>query len=179
MAKKQQKLKIKCFSRVNIINEDGTLAGDSGWTGPNMITNLGIQQYLTAGIVGTLAANSTLNVQYIALGSTDATANASNCIPASNATGFACEIAGSTKRHSITSAAYSSRANVASSGTQWIYGTFATTSSFLTGAGVVLGGLALFASSGGGGQIFCGNTFAGSACASNQAVNVTYQIQLG
>ena len=86
--------KVKCFSRVTIQNEDGTLAGDSGWTGPNMITNLGIQQYLTAGIIGTLAGNSTLNVQYMALGSTDATANASNCIPASNATGFVCEIRG-------------------------------------------------------------------------------------
>lgn len=176
---KQRVGKIKCFSRVTISNPDGTLVGDSGMVGPNMITNLGIQQYLTAGIVGTLAGNSTLNVQYMALGSTDATANASNCIPASNATGFVCEIAGSTKRHSITSAVLSSRANVASSATQWIYGTFATTSSFLTGAGVVLGGVALFASSGGGGQIFCGNTFVGSACASNQAVNVTYQIQLG
>ena len=109
MTSKSQKLKIKCFSRVNIVNPDGTLAGDSGWTGPNMITNLGIQRYLTAGICSTLAANTCANVQYMALGSTDATANASNCVPASNATGFVCEITNhNTLRHSITSASDSS-----------------------------------------------------------------------
>jgi len=171
--------KIKCFSQVHIINPDGTLAGDSGVTGPNMITNLGIQQYLCRGICGTLAALSATNVQYMALGSTDATANASNCMPASNATGFVCEITDhNTLRHSITSAAFSSRTDSTKSATLFIYGTFATTDSFLTDAGAVLGGVALCCSASGG-QIFCGNTFAGSACASNQAVNVTYQIQLG
>jgi hypothetical protein len=85
----------------------------------------------------------------------------------------------STKRGSITSGTFSTRAAGNSSGTLYLYHTFNTTSSFVSGAGSVLGGVALFASSGGGGQVFCGNTFAGSACASNQAVNVTYQIILG
>ena len=40
---KQRVGKIKCFSQVQIVNPDGTLAGDSGIVGPNMITNLGLR----------------------------------------------------------------------------------------------------------------------------------------
>jgi hypothetical protein len=166
MASKTQKMKIKCFSRVQIVNEDGSLHGDSGWTGPNLLTNLGIANFLA----GAMAANAgSKQVNFMALGS--------GTLVASDGTTLPGEVMASTARHSITSRVYSSRTLQAGSGTQYFYATF--TSGWITGAGSNLSNVGLYATSDTNATLFCGNTFASSACASNQAVNVTYQIQLG
>ena len=43
---------IKGFSRVRIVNPDGSLHGDSGWVGPNQVTNLGFNDYICQTIGG-------------------------------------------------------------------------------------------------------------------------------
>jgi len=42
--------KIKCSSRVHIVNEDGSRSGDSGW--PNLLTNLSIANFLAGAMAG-------------------------------------------------------------------------------------------------------------------------------
>jgi len=163
----EQKLsKIKCFSRVQIVNEDGSLAGDSGWTGPNLLTNLGVENFLAGALAGNAGSKQ---IAWMALGT--------GTLVASNGTTLPGEVMSSTKRHSITSKVFSSRTLQAGSGTQYFYATF--TAGFLTGAGANLSNVGLYAASTENDTLFCGNTYTSSACASNQAVNVTYQIQLG
>jgi len=40
-----EEFKIRGFSRVQLV-EDGRIVGDSGWTGPNAVVNLGFRDYL-------------------------------------------------------------------------------------------------------------------------------------
>lgn len=156
-------LKAKGFFRINLVNEDGTLAGDSGWK-PNVIPSAGLQNFL----VGAMAANAnSAQVSYMAIGTGGA--------PASDATALPGEVMSSTQRVTV-SKTYSSRTNSTQSGTQYFYATFAA--GFITGAGSNISNVGLFNSSSGG-SFFAGNTYASSACASNQAVNATYQIQIG
>ena len=56
---KKQKMKVEGFSRVQI-GKDGQIQGDSGWVGPNQITNKGFELYLCkllASTTGSLQVN--------------------------------------------------------------------------------------------------------------------------
>jgi hypothetical protein len=152
-------LKVRGFFRINIVNnEDGSIAGDSGWV-ENQIQDLGYNKYLAGALMNWAA--SSLNVGYVALGTGTLNASADATLHG--------EITGSTKRQAVTTATSSnSKAAVFTA-------TFATSNSFLTGAGSTLANIGLFNSSTAGTMFAC-NTYTGSACASNQAVNVTYQI---
>ena len=162
----QQGIKLKCFSRVQIVNPDGSIAGDSGLVGPNLLTNLGIQNFLAGAVMGNAASKQ---VSWMALGT--------GGLVASDGTTLPNEVMSSTQRVSITSKVFSSRTLQAGSGTQYLYATF--TSGFLTGAGSNLSNIGLYAASTTNDTLFCGNTYNSSACASNQAVNCTYEIRLG
>lgn len=156
--------KIKCFSRVQI-SEEGKLVGDSGWTGPNRITNLGLANFLA----GVMAGNAgSKQVAYCAVGTGGLVATDGTTLPG--------EVMGSTKRVTVDKS-FSSRTVSNGSCTQFFYATFA--SGFITGAGSTLDNVGLYATTNTTDTLFVGNTYTGSACASNQAVNVTYQIQLG
>ena len=149
-------VKLEGFSRVQI-EEDGRIVGDSGFVGPNQITNDGVLNY----IVDALGSSNTRKyVSYVALGTGGA--------PASNATALAGEITSSTKREAVTFA------NVASTTAQFT-ATFASSDSFLAGTSN-LSNIGLFASSAAN-ALFAGNTYTSSSCATNQNVNVTYQIR--
>lgn len=161
----EQVARLKCFSRVRLVNPDGTIAGDSGWTGPNIVTNLGLQNFLAGAMAGNAGSKQ---VARCAVGT--------GGIPASNATALPGEVMASTQRVTVDKS-FSSRTVSNGSCTQWFYATF--TSGFVTGAGSTLNNVGLFATTETNDTLFCGNTYTGSACASNQAVNVTYQIQLG
>jgi len=150
-------VKIHGFSRVRL-EEEGKVVGDSGWIGPNQITNLGFLNMLVHNI-GKSAGSSQLG--YVALGTGGA--------PASNATTLPGEITSSTKRGAVT------YANVASTTAQFT-ATFASSSSFLAGASNI-SNIGLFASNATNDTVFAGNTYASSSCNTNQNVNVTYQIR--
>jgi hypothetical protein len=156
--------KIKGMFRIHIVNEDGSLAGDSGWK-ENLVTNLGVANFLAGAMAGNAGSKQ---VNYAAIGT--------GGVPASNAVTLPGEVMSSTQRVTV-SKTYSSRTLQAGSGTQYFYATFAA--GFITGAGSNISNVGLYAAATSDDTLFAGNTYTSSACASNQAVNVTYQIQLG
>jgi hypothetical protein len=149
--------KIQGFSRVQI-EEDGNIVGDSGWCGPNQVTNLGFTYYL-ADLIG--KSSSSLQIAHAALGTGGA--------PATDAVVLAGEISGSTKRQAVT------YANVASTTAQFT-ATFSSSNSFLAGASNI-SNIGLFNGTTTTNTLFAGNTYASSSCNTNQNVNVTYQIR--
>ena len=151
-------IKLKGFFRVNILEND-EIVGDSGWN-ENQVTNLGIQDYLVDAITGGGGAKA---VSHMALGT--------GAAPASNATSLTGEIthaAGS--RKAISSSIVDSR-------TAQFTAAFNSADSFVT-ASVDISNVGLFEiSTTEGGTVFAGNTYTSSSLATNQNVNVTYQIR--
>jgi len=153
----QSGIKVRGFFRVNIVNPDGTVAGDSGWR-KNQVTNLGIKEYLCDNIG---ASAGSKQIGFIALGTGGA--------PASNATTLPGEISGSTKREAVTYSNVSSR-------TAQFTATFASSDSFLGGSSN-LSNIGLYNATTSNATLFAGNTYASSSCDTNQNVNCTYQIR--
>jgi hypothetical protein len=163
MARKSKKtnvdsVKPRGFFRVQI-TEDGDVVGDSGWK-ENQVTNLGINQYLVNWLVGDTASGK--SVTHMALGTGTA--------PAAAGTSLAGEIThAATSRKSVATSVIDSK--TAQFAASFNSGEFITTT-------VTLSNVGLFnTSSTNAGTIFAGNTFTGSAVASNQNVQVTYQIR--
>jgi len=150
-------LKIQGFSRVKIM-EGGKCVGDSGFVGPNQITNLGFRQYLCMALGG---EGGSKQVGFVALGT--------GSTPASNATTLPDEIMVSTSRKAVTAASDASTTEVFTA-------TFASSDSFLSAA-ANLSNIGLFDVSNTDAQIFAGNTYTSSSCNTNQDVNVTYEIR--
>lgn len=151
-------IKVKGIFRVNIVDPDGKIKGDSGWC-ENQVTNLGIQDYLCDAILGDGGAKS---VSHMALGTGGA--------PASNAT----EIAGELTDAADARAAVST--SIVDSRTAQFTGNFASNKAATTTHNI--SNIGLYAvSTTDAGTVFAGNTFASSSMASNQAVNATYQIR--
>ena len=150
-------IKIEGFSRVQIIDPNGKVKGDSGFVGPNQITNVGFLNYLCHLLGGSAGSRQ---VVYAALGTGGA--------PASNATTLPGEITSSTQRNTVE------YANVGSTTAQFVV-TFASSENFLAGQST-LNNIGLFVSSAEN-SLFAGNTYDSSTCDTNQAVNCTYQIR--
>lgn len=143
------------FYRVAIVNEDGTLAGDSGYQ-HNLITSVGLTNYLT--YVFAASAGSSI-IGMAALGSGSLVASNATIIPNVQSTSLyktvsktfitrAASTDGDTARYLATWASGTSTANISN------VGLVATT----------------------GVNFFCGGTYASSSVASNQAVNLTYDV---
>lgn len=147
--------------RLNIVDfgKDGKpkVVGDSGWV-TNKITNLGAQHYLVEALGG--AAGSS-QLSYMALG-----------------TGTTVLAADTSLTNELTDAAgcrFTFNTSVVASRTLQMVGTLA--SNIIT-ANRTIDNIGLFAvSTTAAGSIFAGTTFATSQLQTNQAVNVTYQIQ--
>jgi hypothetical protein len=153
---------IKGFSRVQITEDqpDGNVkvVGDSGMVGPNQITNLGFLNYLVK-LLGNSAGSK--QVGYVALG-TGSAPNASHVV-------LNGEIMASTQRKAVTFGSSGST-------TAQFTATFASSDSFLS-ASAALSNIGLFAAATSDDTLFAGNTYTSSTCATNQNVNVTYQIR--
>ncbi len=149
----EQGLKIRGFYRVAIENPDGSMHGDSGWH-ENQVTNDGFNNYL-AKLLGAISGSS--QIGYVGLGT--------GTVPGATATTLHGEVEA---RTAVTAATSSSSKAVR------FTATFASAGSFVT-ATVSLQNIGLFATDSGG-TLFAGNTYATSTCATNQAVNVTYDI---
>ena len=153
---------IKGFSRVQITEDqpDGKtkIVGDSGFCGPNQITNLGFLNYLVK-LLGASAGSK--QVGFVALG-TGSAPNASHVV-------LNGEIMASTQRKAVTFGSSGST-------TAQFTATFASSDSFLS-ASAALSNIGLFAAATSDDTLFAGNTYTSSTCATNQNVNVTYQIR--
>jgi len=145
-------LKVKGMYRVQI-TEEGKIVGDSGWK-QNIVTNLGFNQYLVSAL-GAIAGSK--QVSHLALGSGGS--------PAASDTSLTGEVE---KRQAVTAATSSSSKTVR------FTGTFDSTNSFLTSSRN-LSNIGLFNSSSTG-TLFAGNTYTSSTVATNNNVNVTYDI---
>ena len=159
LKKVRDTIKVRGFFRINITedrNGKEIVVGDSGWKA-NQIVNLGFDQFLCQGLGG-MAGSKTIS--HIALGTGGA--------PAATDTGLAGEIMSSTQRKTVNAATVASK-------TLQLTAQFASSASFLTAA-ANLSNVGLFNTSSGG-TIFAGNTYTSSAAATNQNVNVTYQIR--
>lgn len=151
--------KIRGFFRVHIVDEDGTVAGDSGWK-ENQITNLGYNKFLVSAL-GAIAGS--LQVSYMALG-TGGTPNATDTTLGGEVTGTNSAV----QRASVTAATSSSSKTVR------FTATFASGNSFVTTTENI-SNIGLFNSSSTG-TLFAGNQYNSSSCATNQSVNATYDI---
>jgi hypothetical protein len=152
---------VKGFSRVQITEDlpggEVKIVGDSGWVGPNQITNDGFLNFLVKAIGG---SSGSAQITHIALGT--------GTVPAAGATTLNGEISASTKRKAVTFGTVNST-------TAQFTATFGSTDNFLAGASN-LSNIGLFNSSSSG-SFFAGNTYNSSSCNTNQNVNVTYQIR--
>lgn len=147
-------IRVRGFYRVRIVDaETGEVQGDSLWN-ENQVTNLGFNQYLVSAL-GSISGSK--YVSHVGLGTGGA--------PAASDTSLSGEVG---TRQAVTAATSSSSKTVR------------FTSTFAAGWHTSseahnISNIGLFNSSSGG-TLFAGNTYASSSCASNQAVNVTYDI---
>jgi hypothetical protein len=159
MAKTKDTMKVRGFFRLQITedkNGKAVVVGDTGWR-KNQVTNDGIDQFLVR-TLGSISGSKTIS--HVALGTGGA--------PAATDTSLAGEIMSSTQRLTVSP-------SVVSSKTLQMTAAFASANSFLT-ASANLSNVGLFNSSTAG-TLFAGNTYTSSSCATNQNVNVTYQIR--
>lgn len=159
----EEGVRIHGFSRV-MIKEDDKVVGDTGFMGPNLITNLGFTYYLCRLIA---ASAGSLQIAYVALGT--------GGLPATDAITLPGEISGSTQRRTVA-LAYTSRANSTSAETIQFAGSFYSSVAFLAGASNI-SNIGLYNGTTTTNTLFAGNTYASSACNTNQDVYVTYQIR--
>jgi hypothetical protein len=150
---KSEGIKVKGMFRVQIIDPEKGLVGDSGWK-KNQITNLGFNQFLVSAL-GSIAGSK--YVSHVGLGT--------GTQPAASDTSLQNEVG---TRQAVTAATSSSSKTVRFTAT-FAAGWHTSASAFN------ISNIGLFNSSSTG-TLFAGNTYASSSCASNQAVNVTYDI---
>lgn len=153
-------MRLRGFSRLRIVDDDGTIAGDSGWN-ENTVTNLGKLHYIVRALASSAGSKY---LSYAALGE--------GTEPGAADTALESEVVG-TQGSQIRDAM-----SMESSGSTALRctGTFASGDSFVT-AQESIKNIGLFQSSTGG-TIFAGNSFASSSCDTNQNVNYTYDITL-
>lgn len=149
----KEDISVRGFFRVKITNEDGSLAGDSGWQ-KNQVTNEGFRNYLCRAI-GAIA--NSLQVAFVAIGS-------GGLVNATDTT-----LPGEVVRRAAVTAATSNTSKAVQ-----FTATFASSDSFVTNTQNI-SNIGLVNSSNVG-TVFAGNTYASSSCATNQNVNISYTI---
>lgn len=155
----QEGFKLRGCYRIHIVDPDGTIQGDSGWH-ENQVVNLGVNDYL-AQLIGNMAGSK--QITHAALGTGTA--------PGAAATSLDGEIDHATNSRAAVTAATSSTSMKAR-----FTATFESSDNFLSET-VTLNNIGLFHQSNvTAGTLFAGNTYNTSSCATNQNVNVTYDI---
>lgn len=158
----EQQIKIKGMFRVHI-EEDGKIVGDSGWR-ENLITNGGFLNIVNQ--LGTSLSGS--KISHAALG----TGGAPNATDTTQSGEVSTNGSGSVVRAAVTAATSSTSKTLRNTAT------FSSANSFIT-ATANISNIGLWNTSGpttASGALMAGNTFASSAIATNQNVNITYDI---
>jgi hypothetical protein len=150
-------IRVRGFYRLKIVEnpdtDDAIVVGDSGWY-ENQVTNLGFNWYL-AGLLGDIAGSS--QVSYVAIGT--------GTVPGAAATTLAGEVE---LRTAVTAATSSNSKAVRFTATFTSAQSFVTTTEPISNIGLFRS-LTV-------GTLFAGNTYASSNVATNQNVNITYDI---
>lgn len=164
MASTKDSTKIKGMFRVQI-TEDGQIVGDSGWR-KNLITNLGFLNIVNQ--MGTSLTGS--KISHAALG----TGGAPIAADTTQAGEVSTNGSGSVVRAALTAATSSTSKTLRNTAT------FSSANSFLT-ASANISNVGLWQTSGpttASGTLLQGNTYTSSACATNQNVNLSYDLIL-
>lgn len=147
-------MNVKGSFRLNIMDEDGTIAGDSGWIS-NQITNEGFRDFVR--LIGAISGSSAVTHAAIGTGT----------VPGAAATTLDGEQSVRAALTAVTSS--TSKAILFTA-------TFASAVSFVTAtknvANIGLFPIVTAAT----GTLVAGNTFASSSCATNQDVNMSYSL---
>lgn len=162
--KMSERTSIKGMFRVHI-EEDGKIVGDSGWQ-ENLITNLGFLNIVNQ--MGTSLTGS--KISHAALG----TGGAPIATDTTQAGEVSTNGSGSVVRAALTAATSSASKTLRNTAT------FSSANSFITAAANI-SNIGLWQTSGpttASGTLLQGNTFTSSACATNQNVNITYDLIL-
>lgn len=146
-------MKVRGMYHVQIADPDGSIVGDSGWH-ENVVVNDGFLNFLVK-TLGALAGS--VQVNYMALGTGTEPNATHNSLDG--------EVV---KRAGVTAA------TTTGSKTVRFTATFASVDSFVTDTRT-LKNIGLYYSSNQS-SLFAGNTYATSTCATNQAVNCTYDV---
>lgn len=151
-------IRAKGFFRLQIRNQDGKVAGDTGWRA-NQVTNEGFQDYLCQTLAG-MAGSKT--VAYAMLGS--------GTVPGATATALDGEYTDvATARCAVTPTTIASKT---------VQFAFTLASSVYTSPKTIKNvALINHSSTATAGTIMCGNTYTTSALATNQSVYGSYQIR--
>lgn len=153
--KKRDYVKVKGTYRLQL-EEDGKIVGDSGWI-TNAVTNVGFNDYMCK-LLG--AETGSKQVSHVALGSGGA--------PNVTATALPSEVLEASKRVAVTKATSSTSKTIRFTATFQSSDDFISTTYNLSNIGLY--------NSATDGSLFAGNTYTSSACATNQNVNVTYDV---
>jgi hypothetical protein len=146
-------VRVKGSLRLRIRNKDGSIHGDTGFLN-NQVVNLGFNDYLVRTLGGITGSKV---ITHLALGS--------GTQPAAAGTSLQGEVV---KRKAITAATSSTSKALR------LTATFGSTDSFVTNTQNIRNA-GLFNTSAAG-TLFAGNTFNSSSCATNQQVEVTYDV---
>jgi len=155
-------LTLQGFSRV-MLKESGKVVGDSGWCGPNMIVNGGIQQFIL-NLIG--KTTGSLQVAGMALGTSGTTA--------SDATIMAGEYGGTAKRV-VPAVATTQRAASNQTATLQFSGSWGSGSN---SGDSNISNIGLFEQIAAQGSLFAANTYASSLWSNNQDVFASYEIRI-
>ena len=155
-------MKVKGMFRLNIINPDGRVVGDSGWK-QNAIVNGGYQQFLMYLLMGSAGS---LRPAFAALG-----------------TGTTPNVTDTTLNGQLTETGAKPALTTGSAGSKTVNYTFTLNSGTIAAASnisnVGLYWYTVSSQANANGTLMAGNTYASSSLATNQAVNGTYQIIFG
>ncbi len=147
---------VRGFFRAQV-TENGRVVGDSGWR-ENQVLNDGIEQYIVTWVVSGSGGKA---VTHMAIGTGGA--------PASNATVIAGQVTDG-KRAAVSTSIVSSR-------TAQFTAAFNSSDSFLTATANISNVGLVNTSATNAGTFLCGAAFASSAIATNNNLNVTYQVR--
>jgi hypothetical protein len=150
-----------CF-RLNI-REDGKVVGDSGWL-DNLVTDDGIDKFFARCFAGSAGS---LQVSHLSIGTGGS--------PSSADTALDGEIVEASERAAV-SLAFTQRTNSTATATMQFAATLASSDSFITAAANISNiGLINSVTDG---TMMAGNTYTSSNLATNQNVEMSYQIRI-
>lgn len=152
----KEKVSMRGFFRIQA-TENGKVVGDSGWR-ENQVLNLGIEQYIVTWVVTGSGGKA---VTHMAIGTGGAPASADTTLAGQVTDG---------KRAAVSTSIVSSR-------TAQFTAAFNSSDSFLTATANISNVGLVNTSATNLGTFLCGAAFASSAIATNNNLNITYQVR--
>lgn len=156
-AKNSSAIKARGFFRLKIVDNDGSLKGDSGWR-ENQVVNLGFDQYLCQTLAG-MGGSKTISHAALGTGTAPGATGTSLDGELTDAAGCRCAVTPTTIASKTVQFAFTLNSNVI------------TQSKVIQNVGL------FNTSQTSSGTIFAGNTYTTSNLATNQSVNGSYQIR--